>query len=417
MTSTGREFRIPPIFEYSSRTDGVHSWVLRPLMSYRSTPAAREFILLWPILRSTRKGAHERDWLLPIWSRRVRPHLDGTLDRDSIVLPFFWWGSDPSEGAYFLFFPVAGTMKGLFGQDRVDFFLFPLWARVRNENRDSRHVLWPFFNIMTGSAGRGWKVWPLAGHHRTWNQGGTLQSDRRFYLWPFFVRNDEDLDSAQPNRVRWYFPFYASAESPNITRRAWFWPLVQYKHDRDEEFRSFTLFPFIFSWGKERAQRDFWPIFGQRRTANDTRQFLLWPIQRYEFHESGDLRSESFWILPLAWLHRQSDLRNGTETMRFRFWPLYSRYREPDGSLDCALPDLFPFRDPERFDPLYSRLWQIFRYHEEPGGARSNWELLWGFLQGDRAPDGWGFSLLGGLLERKASAQGETRWKAFYVPF
>ena len=179
------------------------------------------------------------------------------------------------------------------------------------------------------------------------------------------------------------------------------------------------LIPIIISRGPGQSQTDLWPIYGLKRRDNESglsmRQYFLWPIQRYEYSGVGSRESESFYFLPFYWQRREHDLRTGATTQIHRLWPLVTSRVHADGTHDVHFLDLFPFTDDEHFDPLYSRIWRIYRYRDRGYERGSDWEILWGLLKGSRRPAGRSFSLLGGLLGREVS-DGDTRWRILYIP-
>ena len=110
---------LPPFYERHPTPADQSSWTLRPLVGYDQAGDTRNLGVIWPLFRDTVNGQDRRSWLLPIWYRFQRVDKDGRLDRDSAVLPFFFWGTDSEEGGYFLVFPIFGTLKGIFGKDLI----------------------------------------------------------------------------------------------------------------------------------------------------------------------------------------------------------------------------------------------------------------------------------------------------------
>ena len=109
---------LPPIYEHSAsadphdpRSERWERWALRPLALFEREGDRSDFSLLWPIYRRTRDGDSMKEWLLPFWYSHRSVDATGVVDKDSVLFPFLFWGSDPREGSYFLFFPVGGRLK------------------------------------------------------------------------------------------------------------------------------------------------------------------------------------------------------------------------------------------------------------------------------------------------------------------
>ena len=271
--------------------DTETSWALRPLIHYRRGDEERELSVLWPLFRSRRSPGREFDWLLPIAYRKLREE-HGNRDVDHVILPFLWWGNDTIEGRYFLFFPVLGRLKGIFGQDRMDWFLFPLYLGAFDAERESRHLLWPVINWIDAPNRGGGRFFPFYGRYTASTAEGKPKYDRRFYLWPLFHIHDNNLDTARPSHAWWFFPFYGKIESENFVRYSVLWPFYTFVRKKNPELGDTTTFavpfpfPIIFTRGPDQEQNDFWPIYGSKRQRTGTgwsyRQYFLWPIQGYQ---------------------------------------------------------------------------------------------------------------------------------------
>lgn len=399
--------------------------MLRPFWIHQATPERSHDSLLWPLAVRNRHGARVSTWVLPLWYDSRHPNPDGSTDWDGFVLPFFFYGHDPEEGPYFLFFPLGGTWKGVFAQDRIDMALFPFYTRLRERGRSSTHILWPFYNSVTGPHHDGVRVWPLFGRYRGTTRampgGATPQLqkyERRFALWPFWHAQENDLETTRPTRVRWIFPFYGSIRSTHVQRRSILWPLYGSVHDERKQ-RS-THYSFLLGWNVTRSpdlrRTDFWPFYGILESPSLRRQFALFPIQRHETWKDGTRQGTRSWVLPFYASHRTEDLRSGTHEEFLRVWPLVLRHRDPSGAVYTYAPDLLPFASPERLELLYARFWRLYRAVDRGPERGHAWELLWGMVRRERTPQRSWFSLLGGLLGYEHS-EGERRWKILYVPF
>ncbi|MCI0652768.1 MAG: hypothetical protein L0Z55_12890 [Planctomycetes bacterium] len=413
---SGGRFAVEPLLEHTVTAQGDSTLLLRPFVLARTTGGRRDVGVLWPIFRSTSDAEQSRAWLLPVWHRWSYLHESGDRDVDSFLFPLVYWGTDPREGDYFMLFPVAGSLRGIFAQRRIDVALFPLYARVVNDARSSQHVLWPIFNVVSGLTHDGIRFFPFYGRYRARNGRGEPIYDRRFYLWPFFHAQDELLDTENPKRTRWFFPIYGSIDGKNITERSILWPLFVHTRNRPENTTKVSLFPWTFGWGKDYEQFDVWPLYGRRRTATSFRQFLLWPVQQYERQTAGSRINESLWVLPIYWHHSRTDLAADNYESRTRFWPFCSIRRADRNRLEVNALDLLPFDDADYFEPLYARLWRVYRYERSGADGDRTWDLMWGLVRSERLGARHRVSILGGFLERTTEPD-DTQWRILYIPF
>ncbi|MGE3163684.1 MAG: hypothetical protein AB7O52_02155 [Planctomycetota bacterium] len=417
---------LAPFFEvYPTDSPADTRWVLRPVVAYERTAARSDLTVLWPLYRDTHEGAYRKQWLLPLWYNSVHPNPDGTKDWDSFILPLFFYGSDPAEGGYFLAFPIGGVIKGAFGQDSMTFALFPLYARIKDGTRTSNHWLWPVANHVHGPYHSGFRLWPFYGRYRATTQPSPGERaappqpkyDRRFYAWPFLHFQENNLDAERPLTTRWWFPFYGRTKSSNLSRTSILWPLYQYETNDRKDSVSHSSFVLGWNWTRspDLSRTDFGPLFGVRRTADRFRQFVLFPIERYERWSDGSRRGLDFWLLPFYRQHIRQDLREGTYESHTRLWPLFSHQRDADGSVRVNALELLPWDDPKRLDHLYSRFWRIYRYAGRGAQQGHAWEVLWGVVRREVTPERRWLSILGGVYESTRSPAGRTH-KILFVP-
>ncbi len=405
---------LPPLFEYSPTPAAETHWTLSPLITFDRSDNFAEVTVLWPLFRTTRKGESTRSWLMPLWYWMNFVHSPGHVDRDRMIFPFFW-GSDREEGSYLLMAPLFGRLKGIFGQDRIDMLLFPLYVTLVDRERVSTHVFFPFVNWVRGPTRSGWRFFPFYGHYTAQTAEGVKKYDRRFYLWPLFHFQENNLDTARPMQARWFWPFYGRIQGENLVRHSILWPWIGWQRTQNPDSFTLTCFPLKISNGEHHWQRDFWPIYGVKKTDRLDRHFFLWPLYSWQRLTLKDQEEEHQWILPFYWRYRLKDNKTGTEKKSLRLWPLYSWRKSAAGRRELNLLDILPFDDPEHFGRLYGRLWRIFRWVDDEASGEGGWELLWGLLKGERRASHRRFSLLGGLLEREVT-NGAARWRIFYIP-
>jgi len=409
---------LPPLFE--TKTTGTsEEWAIRPIVGHYQDEHRDEWAGLWPIIFDQQRGQTSRSWLLPVWYQGNFDHDDGRQDSDGFILPFLFYGADTLEGAYFMFFPVAGLVKGLAGQDRISTLLFPLYARLVDADRSSTHVLFPFFNRVTGPRNPGWRLFPFFGHYQTYTASGKIKHDRRFYMWPFVQFQDLNLDTGRPFRARWYWPFYGVVDGDSFREQSWLWPLFTFRASKISTTRQWTITPLVrVSRGPTDDQTDIWPLFGvRRRGPTYYRQFALYPIQRYERWQAEGRTHTSSWLLPFYRNHHIVDDRTGEEKSRTHLWPLATWGTDNEGVSTLSALDPLPFLDTGGwFDRLWARYWRVYRQVSDPQQGRSAWEFLWGIVASESADQHSSFSVLGGLFGIEHEGE-ERSWRVLWIPF
>ena len=418
---------VPPFYEIYPTPSSVGSTkgnetFFRPLGSYERLGAdARHLRFITPFL-DFRWGPEERRYrVLPLFFYRSSPQYLSGEEMDWMLFPILFGGSDPDEGSYFAVFPFGGNLKGLFGQDEIRFVLFPIYWHSRDRERHSLHIVWPFYNTVWGGDWRGSRLWPFYGRYRSFTEDGALRYDRRFVLWPFYLRRDDQMH-IRPTELFFSFPFYGEMKNDRVQTYTFFWPFFQTTYDQKYDRRSYAgyFLPYRIAHG----QTDIWPFFGVKKLSPGTsvggvvrrtyRHFALWPIERYEWATDGLEESTRFWLLPLLWHFYYID-KDTLETRKyFKLWPVFQYQRQgQDVSFELVSP-LWFFR--EDYERLYSRWFNIFRYRWKL--EVSGWELLYGAIMYRREPgrEEKVFSVLGGLFEC-GSRGGGLVLRLLYIPW
>jgi hypothetical protein len=322
-------------------------------------------------------------WILPAFFYRAFLQPLGGKDIDWFFLVLFWGGNDPEEGRYFAFLPFAGRLKGLLGLDEADVLMFPLFARTLNGERRSLHILWPFFNRVSGGDWRGWRLWPFYGRYESRYRDGQPRYDRSFVLWPFYIRSHEQLN-VNPTDLFFTFPFYGHRVNSRSDTRTYLWPFFQVHDDKKEGRRTYMgfIFPYRFTEG----QTDAWPLFGFKETRrlnapggeirHRRRHFILWPIERHDWAEDAREEMTRFWLMPVFWRYQTTDKEKAETDTEWKVWPLcLFRSKAGETAFDFISPLPLYRQD---YDRYYGRLFALFRYRSTP--ALRGWELLYGLL-------------------------------------
>ncbi len=337
-------YGLPPFYEvYDSPSTfdagpGVETWV-RPFFGLESALSGNRRLRIAIPLCDFQWGPKGEDYrILPLLLYRDLSQPYGGHDRDWNVLLVIAGGSDPEEGSYFAFFPFGGNLKGYLARDEIRFAAFPVYAWVRQGDRRSAHILWPFFNAVWGGDWSGWRLWPFWGRYRSHAPDGSLRYDRLFVLWPFYTRRRDDL-LRNPTELFFVLPFYGRSVSRRSDVRTYLWPFFQVHRDLESGTTTYAgyLFPFRIAPG----QTDIWPFFGTKRTCRTPeiggvprrtyREYALWPIQRYEWAEDGLEESRRLWILPFYWDFHYIEKETRASRRELKVWPLFEYRDGPDG--------------------------------------------------------------------------------------
>ncbi len=418
VTPVDRDQGIPPF--YLERTEQLSEGVTRssrhiwPIFSVSKTAGTEEVRSLFPLFRDRIEPNSRQTWLLPFYHRISYIHSDGSEDIDGFFLPFFFWGLDPKEGNYFAFAPVGGTIKGILGKDRIDFALFPLWARLQDRDQISTYWLFPLVEIEEGPLRRGFRFFPFYSRSQGFTIDGEPREQSSYILWPFWHQTQDRLDTDNPVFSWWLWPFYGEIESSNRISRTIFYPLWTEDHDSRTETSSWSLFPWTVGMRQGQWNRlQFYPIWGIHDRPGLKTGFFLWPLWQWEDQEAAGRTREVRSLFPFWRSIVDDDPERGLQSETL-LWPLARWKTDATGQVTGSALAILPFDDQDGISWSHSRAWQLFRWrHQE---ERWGLELLWGLLTAESGADQGGFSILGGLLSRQRdSRMADTRWRLLYI--
>ncbi len=338
----------------------------------------------------------------------TRPAPGHDTDNQFDIWPFYFSNKtgDPAT-SYRAVFPIYGNVSHRLLQDRMGWFLFPVYGWSERNGATTRAVLWPIFRRSTGNGVDGWKVWPLAGHEtKTIPETGSLLYKKTFVLWPFYFNNatwDRDNPGKEPARALAVLPFYYRERAEGLRSDSY---LLFFGRTRRTE-------PYVYS-----ENRYFWPLFVQGRGSGH--RVNRWaPFYTYSNHRGR----EKTWVLwPLWNQSRMDDGVNAYEKKRFFYfvynsitqkrlapagaapaqkaaieaqpparktslWPFFTYWSDGRGrkQLQALSPlEVFlPQNEPTRL--IWSPLFALYRYEQEaPGRVRHG--FLWNFITHRREP-------------------------------
>ena len=383
--------RVGPFFEYGSREGrGMTRLAVRPLFAWeedRRNPEDRDFELVWPLSHFGWRGdAYHWRIVMMFWNDEDRT---GRTSRDySLTIPPLWvHGRDAGE-AYWGLFPIWGRMPKFLMLEDFRWGLFPLWLHYRTGGTQGvarDYILWPFFSLKHDDDASRWGLWPLYGTKQE------RERDSRYVLWPFW--NDQIF------------------HAPNHHGRAWMlWPVME-RIDADTE-QGWGLLPPLFRRSETvdgaYLLRCPWPLFERYRDARES----TWRAWRFWGMTHRGTRDGWWFLHPIMVSQRQKtesqfvrhfrvwpfyvdeetiayDARGGARTQKwhFRVWPFFaSDYHEDNGLRRRALA-LFPIRDVPAVERNWAPFWTFYTATQEPGADVVRHELLWGLIWWTTRPE------------------------------
>jgi hypothetical protein len=418
--TTVGERGVPPF--YLERTEVLpngetlesqHFW---PLFSTARSESLSETRILWPLYMNRSEPDENQSWLLPIYHRSAHRHADGRWDVDGFILPLVLWGSDPKEGDYLALGPLGGTIRGLIGKDRIDYILFPLWARLQDRSQIAEHYLFPIAARDDGPLRKGWRIFPFYGESTGYTSDGTIRDQSRTLLWPFWNEKVSRLDTDNPIHSWWIWPFYGEIVSDDRVLRSIAFPFWWEEHDTSTGVSSWTLLPWTIGTRNGEWNRvELYPFWGFHERQGLSSGFTLWPVWQWESQIAGDRKREVRRLFPFWRSIDDSKGEKGTQSDRL-LWPL-ARWRTNEaGETRGSFPALLPFDAPRGFEWSHGRSTQFARWNSDAQGW--DFELLWGLLTSRKVSQELEFSLLGGLLARERDPRSDdTRWRLLYIRF
>jgi len=424
-----------PLYESARDATGRVFRAARPFYAFTKNPATgwenREF--LWPIGESQRLK-NDLSWrvLLAYGTRFDAPNARSRYR--FWLLPFYFQGRDIHGETYHAVFPLGGRIHEFLFQDRIAFFLFPLWARSETEKSRTWHVLWPILSRTTGPDTSGFRIFPLYGR-----RAAKDRYEKRFVCWPFWTQA-RYLNPAARGYGYVFFPFYGRMKLDDQSVRLFLPPFIRI--GRSQQLRSYYLpWPFVQIGRGAQEKTIVWPIYGDWRRPGYHRAFAVWPIAWRERIDRGDTTVRRHMLIPFLQYETQTrrgiiPAARGDQGRLVKIWPLLTWRREGTEREFRAL-DLWPLRRTPVIERNWAPFWTLWRFRAA-GEARET-DLLWGLYRHYRDPDAgrywslfplfsWAregaapdapaareWQALKGLLGRRRVEGAGARWQLLYI--
>lgn len=366
-------------------TDPVRARGFRPL--YVETKDAQgevqEAYTLYPLLTYRRSTGGYRWSVFELINHYSFNDTPGAPAQQGFDIWPFYFSRDTGrpESSYHAVLPLYGTVKNRFGQDRLNWVLFPLYARWERNHVVTTTAPWPFIKILQGKGNHGFEVWPLFGYRAKENA-----YREQFYLWPLIYRDESQLWEKQPDVKQGFLPFYASIKTAD-TRAEQFLLFFGY-FDRTAPKRYHEtdyLWPiWIQGRGDDRYINRWGPFYTHSIVKGAEKTWLMWPLWRQETWVEGPLRHTRRQLL--YFLYHDTEQRSATNpnvpaAHRTHLWPLFSFWDNGAGKRQIqALSPFdvfFPQNEPVRL--TYTPFFAVYRYSRD-GDDRMRQSFLWNFV-------------------------------------
>ena len=395
-----------PLVSYQTEKNTTHLTIRPFLFSYDSGDGG-VYSYLYPL----GKISNDRSYFVPIFLSKQLEE-----DKDTAFTLFFYGKS--KRGNYFGLFPLYGKAYNRFGKDELGFFMWPLYSYSSAEGATKTNIIWPFFGYYSGKI-EGFKAWPLYGIRK--KKGVKTTS---FFLWPFFIKEERDLDTDEPVDSFYAIPFYMKSTSKTKASYSVMWPIFSYA--RDDEKRKWDILWPIFSWkeGKQQEEEEtkgyrFFPLFSYDKKGKDYTFNLLWPLYK---ESEWYVRDDRYFQRRILLINRYLEERN---EVFFNIWPFFE-YRRKHETSTFFFPSILPIRD-AGFDDIVRPLFTLYEQRKKGDknitnflygfytkeGEDNNWKRRFAFLLELKKENGkFGFELLSGLFGIDSKGV-----KLFYIPF
>jgi hypothetical protein len=370
-------------------------WALRPLVIQDREAGGDKLTRFLTPLGSVVDHGDEYIWqLIPVTRYERHRTSDGQIEWTLLTLPGIYWSKRADGRIVRAWFPFGGVAEDFLSWDRLEFVLFPIWARTERAGMVTQHVLWPFFSWTNGPGGPSGRFWPFYG--RSAYEG---RYDRRFWLWPFFSKYENNLHAAPGGQSSlWMFwPFFGRMTRGTYQESTVLWPFFGYGSDPATGFYTIDApWPLV---ERMEAPRDdvsrtrFWPFYSHYHGDGLDSTWYLWPIINVAREEYERSVKNRVYVIPF-W---QSWKRVDEDAGVFRYtklWPLFQSEGRELSDRHFAFPALNPlWRSPE-FDEMYAWIWELWTRDVNYDLVRErSWLGLWR-REKDAAEDRRSFAFL-----------------------
>lgn len=390
--------------------------------------------ILYPLYTKNQFGEESRTQILQLlsWTTTGATQNDDDNSKGFTLFPIYF-SRDPSSttSGYKAFVPIYGTLENRLFKDRIEFVLFPAYAKTLKKDYQTWNFAYPFFHRRKGENVSGWGAWPILGReskqpHETmnsWNEKVPVNGyEKGFFLWPFgFWETKKDLETDYSEEFA-FLPFYRSLRSAERDSTSILWPFFTFTDDSKESYKELGIpWPFIvFARGEGKQLNRIWPFYSYGKKGVVQSGFLLWPLlHRKVVDASPFFRQRDRFLFFLYSDTKILNQESGEEDRRKAFWPLYQTRQKSNGlsefSTLALLEPLFP--NDEEFARTWSPLWTIYKSKSNAPEGEREWNVFLNLAHGKKSKTkkSWKFGY--GLISHDKDLTQETKtWKVFGIP-
>lgn len=418
-------------FYYDEQKDTEHTWALPPFFSRENDPAveAAEDDYLYPIFTREHFGKEHRSQFCQIFAFAGGAQPDDSIRTRFTLFPlYFQQRSTVPDDNYTAVFPFYGHLKDRLFRDRIFFVMFPFYGQSQKKDIVTENYLYPFVHIRHGDSLYGWQVWPFAGHEHkdiTWltNGFGDVEMsgghDRLFVLWPFYLRQNNDIGTPNPEKDLASIPFFSIVRSPMRDSTSVLWPFFTWIDDRGKKYWEWQgPYPFVVVARGSKTTTRVLPLFERSHDAKRERDSYLWPVYQYSRFHSDPLDQERTRILFYLYSDtKEKNTATGKLKRRVDLWPFFVYHRDFNGNnrLQIIAPFETALPDNRGVERNWAPLWSLWRSENNPATHATSRSLLWNLYRRDTTPETKKVSCLFGLFQYQSDGE-KTRLRLFYVP-
>jgi hypothetical protein len=367
---------------------------LRPLYLHHTDERGtyEETSVLYPLF-SYRRDQQVSHWTVFNLINHTRPlnsDSPGAQAHTFDIWPvYFSRDTGTPETSYHALFPIAGTILSRFGNDRLQWLVWPLFMQTEKAGVVTTSTPWPFIKRSTGNGHEGFAIWPLFG--RAEKPGEYRQ---QFYLWPLIYKYESRLSAPVPSVQLGFLPFYTREQRAGAISENFVWPFFGYtKQETPVVYNEKRYFwPLLVQGRGEQRYVNRWaPLYTHSNRKGIDKKWYLWPLLRTEqWTADGLVQNKDQFVWFFYWSLHQRSVTNPQLDAAYKthLWPLLSVWDNGAGRRQAQFPSplavFFPTN--EKIRQLYTPLFALYRYDQKaPDDVRH--ALLWNAISWHRTPE------------------------------
>jgi len=333
-------------------------------------------------------------------------HSNGVKDYDFAAFPLLYYGNSKNKkDQYLAVWPIGGKLKGKFALDEITFYGFPsiflfvfyppatffslqtgvylvasmipLYATYKKNDYSGMTILWPLITIGSGEKRKDFRILPFYSSSHKKNRYDS-------YSYFMIINYKKSYTLKDETRTFFLFPFYGfkRTNSGNLKSTTVLWPFFSWGYNKKNEDYQYNLpWPIVQiqdSKTPKIKKRIFFPFYGFHNYGGNKMKFVT-PFYINLEKKAKSFNSDYYTIMLIFWYHKRDYKKShkyyGKEWRYFKVWPLFNVEYNDKGDFSFRMVSIFPFRDPDGYEKLYSPFWSLIEYKKI-----GNKEKRFGFL-------------------------------------